>query len=406
MVDSDTKNLERLLEKIAAHFKISSAGLQIETIRHGTRERQNVCRLKIGTEHYVLKQHEVISPAVKTGNYTPFQIESTVLSTLHRSGCYVPKIVWEFEPLQSLLLECGGEFTLDAIAQRQANLTASSMKNNECRSGDSTETRIHPVRPSSDVPICPTLDSIVQIVLRELCRIERCFVEYSAYLKPYIFPFNSHDNLKRLLERGKRTVGYLTQIRGVQMSAPETARFETAWNAFSSRLLDVPTTLGSLDYNARNIVIGSGKPLFIDFASIGWDWRERRLNQMLNSLGAFVRGANFVSLLNRKFVKTYAEYVIMHSESVLNKPEEIGARVDAHHLLFYLSIVHRLLKAVARPKAPESHILLNAWGEPQARFQRALELIATTHLSDDVHTQQIRDIIAEFCIYDGKSRLR
>ena len=340
---------QRPLEPIAAHFHTSPNAIQIEAIQHGTRLRENVCRLIIGKESYLLKRHDVTAPAVEAG-HTPLQTEATVLATLHRNGCRVPKVVWTSEPLQALLLEWCGEHTLDTLAQRHQG-----------------------ARPPA----------IVGRVLKELCQMETSFVENAEFLKPYVFGFDSRATLERLLEQGKRTLGYLL--------TPISTQVQNAWDALSVRLLDAPTTLGTLDYNARNVVVAGGKPTFIDFGSIGWDWQERRLVQLFNSIGAFTEGANFVSLLNRELVHHYATWVATHRETC--SPSAIATRVDAHQLLFYLSVVHRLLRVVARPETADSQMLLHAWGDARARFQRALTLIATADLSDDGDIGRIRDMI-------------
>ncbi len=344
---------QSLLEPIAAHFHISPNTIQIAAIQHGTRQRENVCRLTIGTESYLLKRHDVTAAAVKAG-HTPLQIEVTVLSTLHRGGCKIPRVVWKSDALHALLLEWHGEHTLDTLAQRHQG-----------------------ARPLA----------VVQQVLKELCQIETSFVEHAELLKPYVFDFQHRATLEGLLEQGKRTLGYLlTPLGGKARVA-----IENAWNALSVRLLNAPTTLGPLDYNARNVVVEGGKPTFIDFASIGWDWQEKRLVQLLNSIGAFTAGANFVSLLDRELVHSYAEWVATHRETC--SPADIAARVDGHHLLFYLSVVHRILRAVARPETADSQMLLHAWGDARARFQRVLTLIGSADLSDDGDTGQIREMI-------------
>ena len=158
--------------------------------------------------------------------------------------------------------------------------------------------------------------------------------------------------------------------------------------------------LGNLDNNARNIVIRDESAFFIDFASIGWNWQEMRLVQLFNSIGAFLvsplGNANFVSLLDRELVNTYAEWVSTHRETC--PPAEVAARVDGHHLLFYLSVIHQLLRATAQPEATENRMLLDAWTDVQARFQSALTYIIHTRLSDDVSINQIREIIAGFSV--------
>lgn len=344
---------QRLIEPIATHFNTSPDTIQIEAIQHGTRQRTNVCRLRIGTESYLLKQHDVAIPAVQAG-HIPLQIESAVLSALHGGGCRVPKVVWQSDFLYALLMEWCGEHTLDTVAQRHRG---------------------------EHVP------AVVPRVLKELCRVENGFAERAELLKPYIFDFNSRATLEQLLELGKKTLGYLlTPLGGKSRAA-----VQKVWNALSPRLLTAPTTLGTLDYNARNVVVSDGKPTFIDFASIGWDWQERRLVQYLNSIGAFTEGANFVSLLDRELISSYAAWVATHRETA--SPADIAARVDAHHLLFYLSAVHRILLAVAQPEEAESQMLLHAWGDAQERFRRAVTLIVTADLSDDSDTNHIRDMI-------------
>ena len=123
-----------------------------------------------------------------------------------------------------------------------------------------------------------------------------------------------------------------------------------------------------------------------------------RLVQLFNSIGAFLstpsENANFVSLLDRELVNTYAEWVCRHRET--SAPEEIAARVDAHHLLFYLSAVDQLLQALAQPEASESEMLLHAWGDTRSRFQSALTHIIETDLSDDTDIAKIREMIGDF----------
>jgi hypothetical protein len=47
-----------------------------------------------------------------------------------------------------------------------------------------------------------------------------------------------------------------------------------------------PPSLGTTDYNPRNIVVDArgGQVRFIEFAKLGWDWTERRLVQYTNTL--------------------------------------------------------------------------------------------------------------------------
>ena len=347
--------MEHLIEQIAAHFKTEVDTLKLEPIQHGNQQKHNVCRLKFGSANYLLKQHDITTPVVEAG-YTPCEIEATVLSILNDNGCPVPKIVWKSEDFHGLLLEWCGELTFDAMAQSEP---LSNLK-----------------------PILPTL-------LTALCRVETVFRENTELLTPYAFRYDLDSTLQQLLEQGRKTLGYLVG----PTTSSQTAHLDTAWTALSNRLKAAPPTLDSLDYQSRNIVISEETPFLIDFSSVGWDWQERRLVQFFNSIGANQKDANFVSLLNRDLVATYSAWVTIHRENC--SPAEIAARVDSHHLLFYLSVIHRLLSAVARPEAPDSRTLLMAWGDAKTRYQNALTLLINTNLSNDVYTTQIREIIAE-----------
>lgn len=353
--------MEHLIEQITAHFKTEIDALKLAPIQHGSQQKHNVCRLRLGSVNYLLKQHDITTPVVKAG-YTPCEIESTVLSILHRNGCRVPKIIWKSEGSHALLLEWCGESTLDAMAQS---------------------------RPSS------TLKPILKTALMELCRVETVFAENTERLTPYAFRFDLDTALRDSLEQGRKTLGYLCS----SLTSSQTTHLNKAWTALSNRLQTAPTTFDSLDYQSRNIVISEETPFLIDFSSVGWDWQERRLVQFFNSIGANQEGANFVSLLNRELVDVYAAWVTSHRETC--PPAEIAARVDSHHLLFYLSVIHQILRAVAQPEASESKTLLEAWGDPKARYRSALRQIVHTDLSDDVHTTQIREMIAALKVRDS-----
>lgn len=358
--------LQHLIEPIAVHFKTAPDALRLEPIQHGSRQRHNVCCLHIGTRRYLLKQYDIKTPVVDAG-YTPCQIETNVLSILHHNGCKVPQVVWSSAELHALLLEWSGDQTLDAVAQSVQ-------------------------KPNDDVK------PLLQTILQELCAVESCFARHAESFADYVFSYDAHENLKSLLERGVKVIGYLSHLGDKPMSAAHADTLIETWNTIAVRLQLAPTALGGLDNNARNIVIADDVPTFIDFASIGWNWQEIRLVQLFNSIGAFLSTsgvrANFVSLLDRELINTYAEWVCAHREN--SSPEEIAARIDAHHLLFYLSAIDQLLQALAQPDASESEILLDAWGDTRSRFRSALSHIIDADLSDDTDTGKIREMIGGF----------
>ena len=127
--------------------------------------------------------------------------------------------------------------------------------------------------------------------------------------------------------------------------------FDEFWSNFSKTLQKNSATLGVLDYNTRNIVINAGESTFVDFGSVGWDWSERRIVQFFNSLGANREGGNFVNLLNREVIDAYANRAVAHRPGTT--VGNIIAQLDYHNILFYLSVVHRLLDAVVQPTREE-----------------------------------------------------
>ncbi len=352
--------MQNLLAQIAKHFRINSSEIRVEPIYHGKQQKQNVSRLRIRRKSYLLKQHDITESVTKSG-FTPFQIEKFTLSTLYKGGCLVPRIIWESEQQHALLLEWRGDQTLDSLAQ---NESVSSLM--------------------------PELHTILNV----FCHIEEIFRKNEAQFKPYVFHFERKQTLQHLLEQGRKTIGYLERLNSTPPTTSQIAQLDAAWASLSNRLSAAQPTLGGLDYQAHNIVIDSALPYFIDFGSVGWDWQERRFVQYFNSIGAYQEGANFVSLLNRELVDVYAAWVVNHRKKC--SPADITARIDGHHLLFYLSIVFRILHAVARPETPESQILLEAWGDARLRFQRTISLIINADLSDDASITQIRKMIREF----------
>ena len=354
----------QVIEQIAAYLHLSPNQVKCVPIRHGTLERNNVWRLTAKERSFILKQHLITQP-VGESTFTPFQIESAVLLRLHPAGCRVPELYWWSDAANCLLMEWCGDTTLDDLAQ---------------------ETPVNELKP------------IVQNTVRAFCQLEKGFAETAHALNPYIYPLDYStflpDMMEVLLDQGRKTLNYLAWMKGEPMPTDQAGLLDAIWERLSNRLQRATPKLGTLDYNARNIVVDGNTPTFIDFGSIGWDWSERRLVQSLNSLGANRTNGNFVSLLDQETVEEYAGQVAEHGEG--GAETKIAAQVDYHQLLFYLSIVYRLLQLTAQPEAAESKATLQAWGDPKARFQRALGLLINSHLSEDPDIAHIRELIATF----------
>ena len=353
-----------VIEQIAVHLHVPPDQVRSTAIRHGTLERNNVWQLMAMGRSFLLKQHLITHPVGESA-FTPFQVESAVFSALRQAGCRVPEIYWKSESAQCLLLEWCGYTTLDKLGQ---------------------ETPIENLKP------------ITRNTIREFCRLEDRFAKCAHALNLYIYPLDYadflHNTMRELLDRGRKTMNYLAWLTGRPMRPNQAAAIDKIWARLFHCLHHVAPTLGTLDYNARNIVVDGGAPTFIDFGCIGWDWGTRRLVQSLNSLGTNRSGGNFVSLLDGEIVEEYANQIVKYREGC--SETNIAAQVDYHHLLFYLSIVYRLLQATAQPKDEESKSLLRAWGDPKARFGRAVDLLVDSRLSEDLDARQIRDFVAGF----------
>ena len=354
----------QLIEQIAAYLHVLPDQIKCVPIRHGTLERNNVWRLNTMGRAYLLKQHLITQP-VGESTFTPFQTEIAVLLRLHQAGCRVPELYWWSDSASCLLMEWCGDTTLDDLAQ---------------------ETPIDELKP------------IVQNTVRAFCQLEEGFAKTADVLNPYIYPLDYptflRDMMEALLDQGRKTLDYLAWLKGEPMPSDQVGTLDAIWGDLSNHLDRATPALGTLDYNARNIVVDGNTPTFIDFGSIGWDWGERRLVQSLNSLGANRANGNFVSLLGQEIVREYAEQVAEHRADW--SEADIAAQVDCHQLLFYLSIVYRLLQSTAQPETAESKATLQAWGAPKARFRRALSLLTDSHLSEDPDTRRVQEIIAAF----------
>ena len=352
--------LFQIIPKIANRFGTSPECLRVLPIKHGGVERNNLWRVIVDGQSYLLKQYFITRP-IGDSVFSPFEIESSVLSTLYDAGCSVPNIVWHSAPDFYLLLEWCGESTLDDVAQ---TTPLESLK--ETATG----------------------------ALGEFCHIEKSFVVHLAEFSPYIYaldyPTCLRQSMKDMLVQGRKTMNYLARSCGESLSSD----FDELWSKFSEPLQENSATMGVLDYNARNIVIDAGESTFVDFGSIGWDWSERRIVQFFNSLGANREGGNFVNLLDREIIGAYVNRAVAYRQGTTES--NIVAQLDYHNILFYLSVVHRLLEAVAQPTREKNSALLKAWGDAGARVARALEILANSDLSDDSHARRIREYVRKF----------
>jgi hypothetical protein len=128
--------------------------------------------------------------------------------------------------------------------------------------------------------------------------------------------------------------------------------------------------VGSLDYNARNVVLDEarGRVTLVDFAATGVDWPERRLVQYATATGG-AQGGTFRSALTAEAVRDYAARVAPRRGV---DPEVVVAAVDAHEVLLLLLAAVGLQAVEAGTAHPER---ARAWGDVRGRREALLTLL-------------------------------
>ncbi|HJR50314.1 MAG TPA: hypothetical protein VJ794_04360, partial [Gemmatimonadales bacterium] len=128
-------------------------------------------------------------------------------------------------------------------------------------------------------------------------------------------------------------------------------------------------TLGSLDYNARNVVLDGDRLTLIDFAAVGADWPERRFVQYGTATGAGSVDDGFASVVSSVSVTAYAaEVAQLRSVPVA----DMVHRVDAHDLLLLLTAAHHLRMIEAGQAHPDRAA---AWADIPRRKAQLIPLL-------------------------------
>lgn len=364
------EEIVKILRKVP---EIEEKNIQIEAIRHGSLTRNNVWKVHSADgKKYIVKQFIVPTPKQHTlkdkspgPRYSQLSVEANILKLLRREGCPVPDVITSDESTQVIVLEWCGDITWDDLCQ--------------------DETVVDKRRYTKSA-------------IEGFCDIERVFSENVSLLEPYVYPLDYQSHLhqigEELLTSARHCISDLAWIRDEPLTEAETKIVDESWDEISHCILKRHPSLGTLDYNARNIIIDQNRLTFIDFAKIGWDWSERRLMQYLTGLGAHTEGGNFVTLLDAKHTKLYAE--AMSRIDVKLDWRKLTALVDYHHILFYLTAIIRLLDILRNPENRQNVLLSRAWGAVEPRMARALFNLAYESLSDDEAAISIRKLFITF----------
>ncbi len=302
----------------------------------------------------MVAKHQVFADDFYHAANDLLQVEERLLDLLGTADCSVPRILGVDPETRFIFFEHKGRHTADDLCQ-----TASSSVRNE----------------------------LGRALTREFCHIEVALSDHAADVNPLISPTGSREYLARKDVQALR--GAEKGLQWLAGSQTKTHRKQCELlHALTDKIYARPPTLGSMDYNARNVVVDgdTGKPCFIEFAKIGWDRPERRLVQYSTGLGAGKAKGRFVSLMTSETAQFYAAAL----------PEDAKGRLlalDGHHLHFHLNAFAMLLGALESSDEPANRALLAVWRQPQLRQRQLVEAITAT-LSDDPLCAELRSSIA------------
>ena len=273
-------------------------------------------------------------------------VESEVLRLLADERCPVPNLLGTDPDTQFIFFEHRGQPTADDF----------------CQDVDSTQRM-----------------ELAEKVVQGFCRIEAALFAHQEDLLDLL---TSAGTISSLRQRDAASVvqaqDALCRLGHLFPAAiPGHGNLDELLQAIAGQLSSRRPTLGSMDYNARNIVVDeeTGEPSFIEFAKIGWDWPERRLVQYATSLGAGRDKGEFIEMMSARTVRLYASCV----------PRDLQGRafaLDGHRILFLLNAAAMLSGAIDDPQKPAHKALLHAWRHPRHRLMQLLGALASP-VSDD-----------------------
>ena len=294
-------------------------------------------------------------------------VEQRVLALLRERNCPVPRVLGSDPSAGIIFFEHVGDETLDDAARS---------------SGPGRRQRLR------------------ERLVSGLLRLEQAFADCRRELEPHVSPAASRDRLPAALDRAR--AGALNGLHGLlercgRGHGQALRELGELIDGLCSRLAAEEPSLGSTDYNARNVVVDrrSGAVSFIEFAKIGWDWPERRLVQYATGLGAGAEGG-FAGLLDRAAAGRY-------SSSARGDRARRAFALDGHHLLFHLNAAARLCGALDRPGHEPHRALLKAWRQPDLRLRQLCAAVSTPLGGDTMTTGLRRQFarLSEECIGRG-----
>lgn len=143
---------------------------------------------------------------------------------------------------------------------------------------------------------------------------------------------------------------------------------QQAWQELARAVLQpAAATLGPLDVHAGNAVWQPGGVRFLDFATVGPDYPERRLAAYAQTVGPQPG-----SLLTPEAYAAYAGRC----------GRDAALRLALFDLLFWAVALSRLRAAMQQPGGPAAEALRRAWPDPEALWPAALAMWRRRRLDD------------------------
>ncbi|MSR84729.1 MAG: hypothetical protein EXS58_17745 [Candidatus Latescibacteria bacterium] len=328
-------DLVQAAQYLRAHLPLVIPGAAVTSVASLTSE---VWEVALADGRLLVAKHQLFGFLTQGQPHDLLAVETEVLALLGQAGCPVPQILGSDAQAQFIFFEHCGTHTL--------------------------EEAYHPV--------------YLPQVIAGWGHIEEVLRQHQDHLLLRVMPQAQPSCLQaawtQATSRALQGLEWLARQRRTDpvLLGPARQALTQACALLSAR----PPTLGTIDYNPRNIVVdpARGQVCFIEFAKIGWDWTERRLVQYTNTIKP-----GFGCLLDQDQVECYAGQV-----------NREGARALAyHHLVFWLNAAAMLGQAL---DAPEEHAaLVRAWAPLSPRLGQLVQCLRTP-LGADPWADTIREV--------------
>jgi hypothetical protein len=325
--------------------KFAPAAAPLDTV---TAIAEDVWLIRRPPDMPIVAKKQLFGPLTAGMPYDLIAVEGQLLNLLHGAGCPVPSVLGTHADQQFIFTEYAGETTLDDWAQTAPRHLLAEMAGR---------------------------------LVQGCRRIDKAIAAEGDQLGHCVAPGCDHAALARNWEAAvaaaTTALSWLLEGHGGRRQAALSCLGELA-----SQCRARPPVLGTADYNPRNVVVAAdGSPRFIEFATLSWDWAERRLAQYGTAVGSRDPAGHFVCLLSRQAA---AEYAASGGDA---------QALDQHRLVLLLNAAHSLIRILNQVDDPDIHALARSWRRPEARLRQVLGLLARP-VSDDPVAGALRQYLS------------